>query len=125
MLPRIREAMAGLQSKPKHQGKYRLDIIGWFLIKGLSSKSRFSKFKTTAPFVPKDKMNVREVLDTFQSLQKDLILAIRDADGLPLESGRVVSAFNARVKYNAFSAFKLVAVHELRHLDQAERAAKN
>jgi hypothetical protein len=123
MLPRIRESMAGLAGKPKYHDDYRLDFIGWFLVKGLASKGRFSKFKTNPSFVPKQELNVQSVLDRFQSLQREMLLAIRDAEGLPLGNGRVQSAFNARVNYSTYSAFKILAVHQHRHLDQAERAA--
>ncbi len=124
MLPRIRESMAGLAGKPKYHDHYRLDFIGWFLVKGLASKGRFTKFKTHASFVPKQELNVQSVLDQFQSLQREMLLAIQDAEGLPLGNGRVQSAFNARVNYSTYSAFKILAVHQHRHLDQAERAAQ-
>jgi hypothetical protein len=123
MLPRIRASMAAIQSKPKYRGKYRLDFIGWFLVKSLASKGRFAKFKTSASFMPTEKLNARNVLDRFQSQQHDLILALRDAEGLQLGNGKVESAFNSRVKYSTYSAFRVLAVHEHRHLDQAARAA--
>jgi DinB superfamily len=123
MLPRIRESMVGLAGKPKYHDNYHLDFIGWFLVKGLASKGRFAKFKTPNSFVPKQELNVQNVLDRFQSLQREMILAIHDANGLPLGNGRVQSAFNARVNYSTYSAFHILAVHEHRHLDQAERAA--
>jgi hypothetical protein len=123
MLPRIRASMLPLQSKRGQRVNYHLDIIGWFLVKSLASKGRFAKFKTTASFLPTQELNSQNVLDRFQSLQRNLILALRDAEGLPLGDGRVQSAFNARVKYSTYSAFHVLAVHEHRHLDQAERAA--
>jgi hypothetical protein len=125
MLPRIRESLSLLQSKPKQEGKYHLDFVGWFVMKNLSSKARIAKFKTTAPFIPKERLNVKLVLDRFSVLQNEMIQCIRDSDGLPLGLGRVVSPFDSRVKYNVYSAFRIVAVHEHRHLDQAERAAKS
>ena len=120
MLPRIRESMR-LLSKSAHQNKYHLDLIGWLLVKVLSSKSPFSKSKTSAPFLPVKGLNVQDVLKQFRSLQQDIIRAIHDSDGLPLDAGKVESAFNSRVKYNIYSAFRALAVHEHRHLDQAER----
>ena len=43
------------------------------------------------------------------------------AQGLPLERLHVVSPFNARVKYNLYSASRLIPVHQRRHLWQAEQ----
>jgi DinB superfamily len=121
MIQNIRLAMKGLE--PKHQEKYTLDFVGWFLAKSLSAKSRFAKFKTTAPFVSQSTMNIAEVLGRFRELQEGMIRAIRESEGLPLGKGRVESPFNSRVHYNVYSAFWVTAVHEHRHLDQAERAA--
>lgn len=123
MIENVRRALAGIKSKPKHTDKYHLDIIGWFLVKSLSSKNRFAKFKTTAPFVSQSTMNISEELERFRKLQEEVIRTIRESDGLQLGIGRVVSAFHARVHYNVYSAFRMTAVHEHRHLDQAERAA--
>jgi hypothetical protein len=124
MIENVRLAIAPIQSKPKQKGNYHLDLFGWFLVKSISSKGRFSKFKTTAPFVSQSTMNIAEVLGRFQELQTKMIQLIRDSDGLQLGAGRVESPFNKKVHYNIYSAFCVTAVHQHRHLDQAERAAK-
>jgi hypothetical protein len=121
MIENVRQAMAGLE--PKHKDKYTLDFIGWFLAKSLSAKSRFAKFKTTAPSMPQSTMNIADVLGRFRELQDEMIRTIRKSEGLPLGKGRVESPFNSRVHYNIYSAFWITAVHEHRHLDQAARAA--
>jgi hypothetical protein len=123
MIENVRQALAGLESKPKHQDKYTLDFVGWFLAKSLSAKGRFAKFKTTAPSASQSTMYIAEVLGRFQELQEEMIRTIRESDGLPLGEGRVISPFNAKMRYNVYSAFCVTAVHEHRHLDQAERAA--
>ncbi len=123
MIENVRHALAGIQSKSKHSGQYHLDLMGWFLVKSLSSNGRFTKFKTTAPFVSQSTMNISEELERFRTFQEEVIRIIRESDGLQLGMGRVVSAFHARVHYNVYSAYCMTAVHEHRHLDQAERAA--
>jgi len=62
-----------------------------------------------------------DVLERFDYLQGELLVRIDRAQGLPLERLRVVSPFNARVKYNLYSALKLIPVHQRRHLWQAEQ----
>ena len=123
MLPRVRQALAGLASKPRYSGTYHLDLIGWFLVKSLSMKGRGAKFKTPDRFVPQSTMNVSDVLTRFRELQSDILRVIRESEGKPLGAGRVASPFNSRVHYNVYAAFRATAVHEHRHLDQAERAA--
>ena len=47
----------------------------------------------------------------------------RQADGLPLDRILVESPFDARVRYNLYSALVMLPRHQHRHLDQAEAAA--
>jgi hypothetical protein len=37
---------------------------------------------------------------------------------------KIVSPFGGRMKYNAYSAFVIIARHEHRHIEQAEEAAE-
>jgi hypothetical protein len=124
MIENVRQALVAIQSKPKHSGKYHLDLIGWFLVKSFSTKSRFAKFKTTAPSAPQSALNVPEVLERFRELQSGMIGLIQESDGLQLGAAQVESPFNSRIHYNIYSAFRVTAVHEHRHLDQAERATR-
>jgi len=43
------------------------------------------------------------------------------AEGRPLEDMRMVSPFDAKVKYNAYSCLVLLPRHQRRHLWQAEQ----
>jgi hypothetical protein len=125
MIENVRRALAGIQSEQKHSGKYHLDIIGWFLVKSLSPKNRFAKFKTTAPFVSQGTLNISEVLVRFMELQSEMVNLVRESDGLPLGLGKVQSPFHVNVHYNIYSAFYVTAVHEHRHLDQAKHAVSS
>ena len=62
-----------------------------------------------------------DVLERFDYLQGELLVRIDRAEGLPLEQLRIASPFNARLKYNLYSAFRLLPVHQRRHLWQAEQ----
>ncbi len=123
MIENVRQALAEIVSTPKDLGKHHLDLFGWLLAKSLSMQGRFAKFKTTAPFVSQSRLNISEVLARFQELQSEMVNVIRESDGRPLGAGKVISPFNAKVRYNVYSAFCVTAVHEHRHLDQAEQAA--
>jgi hypothetical protein len=98
----------------------RRDLIGWLLAKWLEPPYRL-RSKTTAPFVPARIEPMADVLERFDYLQGELLVRIDRAQGLPLERLRVVSPFNAKVKYNLYSAFRLMPVHQRRHLWQAEQ----
>ena len=81
-----------------------------------------SKVKTSQPFVPKSVRAKAEALAEFESLQAELIDLVRAAKDLDLRKLKVRSAFDKRVRYNVFSAFRIIAAHERRHLWQAEKA---
>jgi hypothetical protein len=101
-----------------------MDILGrilrWFLEPPIRSR-----VKTTARFVPKAVRAKAESLAEFVSLQEQLLAVVRDARGVDLKKVRVVSAFDKRVKYNLYSAFRIIAAHQRRHLWQAEQAVAN
>jgi len=98
----------------------RRDFMGWLLARMLEPPYRM-RMKTTAPFVPARIEPMTDVLERFDYLQGELLVRIDRAQGLPLERLHVVSPFNARVKYNLYSALKLIPVHQRRHLWQAEQ----
>ena len=87
-------------------------------------KFRLMKIKTTPPFVPKSGQSRGELLSEFVKLQADIITLTRASDGLPLDRAKVVSPFGGRMKYNAYSGMVIVARHQHRHIDQAEKAAR-
>lgn len=122
-LARVAEGLAGLGNMPKHRGPYHLDLFGWLLVKSLGSRSRLSRSKTNASFVPRNELDVESVLAEFFRLQTELLATLTRAVGVPLDAHKMQSVFETRIKYNLYSALRIVAVHETRHIDQAERAA--
>jgi DinB superfamily len=120
-IPIIDDAIReGRQSGVKQTSPPRRDFMGWLLARMLEPPYRL-RMKTTAPFVPARIENMGDVLERFDYLQGELLVRIDRAQGLALERLRVVSPFNAKVKYNLYSALKLIPVHQRRHLWQAER----
>lgn len=101
--------------------KPKMDAIGrvlrWFLEPPIRSR-----VKTAAPFVPKSVRAKAEAFGDFSALQSKLIDMLHAAQGLDLRKVKIVSPFDRRVKYNLYSAFRIVAAHQRRHLWQAEQA---
>ena len=76
---------------------------------------------TIARFVPQAVAPVGQLVAEFekwQQIQLDLLAA---ANGLPLNSIRVTSPFNAKLQYNLYSCFSILPPHQHRHLWQAEQ----
>jgi len=102
--------------------RYRRDVAGWLLSTLLEPPARI-RMKTIAAFVPASAGTRAEVGDAFDRSQTELVRRLERASGRDLNRLKIVSPFNARLSYNVYSAFRVLAAHERRHVWQAERAA--
>jgi hypothetical protein len=99
---------------------YGLDLWGWLLVKSCDEPPRFS-MKTPDEFVPPTIEPKDKVVTEYDVLQADLIAFLDEAADLALGKIKITSPFNEKIKYNAYSAFRLIPAHQRRHLWQAER----
>jgi hypothetical protein len=101
--------------------KPKMDVLGrtlrWFLEPPIRKR-----VKTAARFVPRSARAKAEAFGEFATLQSKLVDMVHAAEGLDLRKIKVVSPFDTRVKYNLYSAFRIVVAHQRRHLWQAEQA---
>ena len=81
---------------------------------------RLGRVRTIPRFVPEGKLDREMVVAEFNMLQHELIQLTRAADGKPLHKMRVVSPFDPRISYNAYSCLVILPRHQERHLWQAE-----
>jgi hypothetical protein len=99
----------------------KMDVIGrvlrWFLEPPIRQR-----VKTRAPFVPRSVRAKAEAFGEFAALQSKLAEQIAAARDLDLGKVKIVSPFDKRVRYNIYSAFRIVIAHQRRHLWQAEQA---
>jgi hypothetical protein len=99
----------------------KMDLLGrvmrWFLEPPIHQR-----LKTTAPLVPKSVRAKAEAFGEFAALQSKLTEILTSARGVDLQKVKVVSPFDKRIKYNLYSAFRIVVAHQRRHLWQAEQA---
>ena len=121
-LPVLRKAIDDGRTKGLRAGKPpKMDLLGrilrWFLEPPIRSK-----VKTAAPFVPRAVRAKAAAISEFTSLQNTLKQLLAEARELDARKMRIVSPFDKRVKYNVYSAFRIVAAHQRRHLWQAEQA---
>ena len=124
MIPLIRQGIAEAQRSGRAAGDhYRRGLVGWLLWKSISAPGRF-KSKTIPAFVPTSDRQAEEVIAEFDRLQAEQIALTRAAHGLPIDSVKMASPFNAKVRYNIFSALSILPRHQHRHLWQAEQAGR-
>lgn len=99
---------------------YELDFWGWLLYKSIEPPPRY-RMKTPDAFVPPTIEPKEKVLGEYDALQRELIVILEDSAELDLGKIKIVSPFNSRIKYSAYSAFRLIPSHQRRHIWQAER----
>jgi hypothetical protein len=121
-LPVLRAALDDARKRKLTTTKNpKMDLLGrilrWFLEPPIRAKT-----KTTAPFVPRAVRAKADAFGEFASLQSKLSEMLNAARGLDLGKVKIVSPFDKRVKYNVFSAFRILVAHQRRHLWQAEQA---
>ena len=117
-LPVLRTALDRAKSGATKR-KPKMDLVGrilrWFLEPPIRQR-----VKTSAPFVPKSVRAKADAFSEFASLQERMIELLHEAAQSDLGQ-KIVSPFDRRVRYNLYSAFRIVAAHERRHLWQAEQ----
>jgi hypothetical protein len=99
----------------------KMDLLGRVL-RWLIEPPFRSRFKTPPAFVPKSVRAKSEALAEFSLLQSQLIDTLHLVSEAGAGSIKIVSPFDARTRYNAFSALRIIAAHQRRHLWQAEQA---
>ncbi|MFZ2490804.1 MAG: DinB family protein [Thermoanaerobaculia bacterium] len=121
-LPVLRRAIDDAKERGlSSTARPRMDLLGrvlkWFLEPPIRSR-----FKTTAPFVPRSTRTKADSFSEFAGLQKRLAEMLGELQPLDTSKIKIVSPFDKRVRYNVFSAYHIIAAHQRRHLWQAEQA---
>lgn len=123
-IPLLRSAFESdnlVHKPPKH---YRLDPIGWLLSRTVGElprfAGRFGRFRTPPGFVPAATLDREMVVAEFNTFQHELVMLTHWAEQRALEKLRIVSPFNPRISYNAYSCLVMLPRHQQRHLSQAE-----
>lgn len=94
-------------------------MCGRLLIRAVSPNSR--KVKTLSVFFPGRSSVDADEIDRFEESQRRLIDWIRKSEPLDLEGTFIASPPTALIVYSLMDGWRLVATHELRHLEQARR----
>lgn len=120
-LPRVRAAIERARSAGgTPPARYRMDVVGWLLWNGLRRPGRF-KSKTAPAFVPAADRPPAAVCADFRRLQAEHLACVADCERVGVRRATLRSPFNERIGYSVYSALTILAVHQHRHLWQAEQ----
>jgi hypothetical protein len=98
-------------------------LAGKLLIKSLDPASA-RKLKAPKSFQPAQSDISKNVLDDFISQQEKVIEGMKSTSDLNLEKIIVTSPAASFIAYSLMDAYRIIVVHEKRHLQQAKRVAE-
>jgi hypothetical protein len=122
-LPLLDAARASVDAGAALPRKYKAGAIGWLLARTLEPPAR-ARARTLPAFVPGGVAPRAETVASFVRSQRALLGWLDGAAAVPLNRVMVASPFNARLRYNAYAAYLVLASHQRRHIWQAERATR-
>ena len=102
---------------------YKMDFTGRMFVKILEPPVRF-KVPAPAPFVPSAPANSVTALEEFLESQARAFRDLDNAAAISMVNVDVTSSGSSYIKYNLYSAFRIMAAHERRHIWQIEKALK-
>jgi hypothetical protein len=99
--------------------------LGWLLLSSIEPPVKRNAHENTRSVRAIIHRAKPRVIAEYEELQRTLIALLAEADGLALSRIKVVSPFNSRMRYSTYSAYRVIAAHQRRHLWQANRRAKS
>lgn len=122
-VPRMDRTLGKLAEAGKRtEGRSRADWVGRVYVWWLEPPVRL-KVRAPKPFVPPVGMAAEDALRAFLAEQERVLALVGQSVGLDLAARKVPSPVSRYIRHNLYSAFRIVAAHERRHLSQARRAA--
>jgi hypothetical protein len=123
LVPRMTRTLGKLTDAGKRtERRSRPDWLGRLYAWWLEPPVRL-KVRAPRPFVPPVGMAAADALKVFLAEQERVLALVDQSAGLDLAARKVPSAVSRYIRYNVYSAFRIVVAHERRHLWQARRAA--
>ena len=120
MLPGIRQAVEAAPQSSADKPTYKMDLAGRLLAWSLEPPV-FIKMKAPESAQPLECPGPEPVLQEFEELHAQLIELLLASDRKAIDQQKMKSPF-ANMHYNAYSAFRIIAAHDRRHLWQAHKA---
>lgn len=113
----IEQARARRQLSP---GPFRHGFLGNWFVRSLEPPVK-RRSKAPKVFVPPPDQPFASVVPEFMGVQEQLLLLVRDANGVDLARAKVRSPANRLIRLSLGQSLALLAAHERRHLWQARQ----
>jgi hypothetical protein len=120
-LPTISDAIATAPKLTTNRW-LRTGTLAWLFIRNLEPPYRL-RFKVLAPLIPRQ-LNFDAAWGSFLESQSELSEMVRSTAGLAIDRVKIKSPVYARIHYNVYGAFRILAAHQCRHLWQVQQIFK-
>lgn len=120
-LPAISQAIAEAP-KLKRNRRLRTGFLPSVFIRNLNPPYRI-RFKVLPQLAPQ-KPNFEEAWAAFLQSQSELLAVLSSTAGLAIDKVRIKSPVYARISYNIYGAFRMLAAHQSRHVWQIRQILK-
>src|SRR5262249_12032563 len=120
MLPGIRQAVDAAPPCTDATRNFKMDLPGRLLAWSLEPPALI-KLKAPKLAEPLEAAGPEPVLEEFDHQHSELIQLLQASAGKAIDQQKLKSPF-ANLHYSAYSAFRIIAAHDRRHLWQARKA---
>jgi len=120
-LPAIAAAIAKTPRLTKNR-RLRTGMFPRLFIRNLTPPYRL-RFKVLPQLAPQQP-SPETAWSSFVESQSELLGALRSTTGLAIDTVRIKSPVYARISYNLYGAFRMLAAHQSRHVWQIEQILK-
>ena len=120
-LPAISDAIAEAPKLTKNR-RLRTGILPSLFIRNLNPPYRV-KLKVLPRLTPQN-LDSETAWTSFVESQSELLQTLLSAAGLAIDRVRIKSPVYARISYNIYGAFRMLAAHQSRHVWQMEQILK-
>lgn len=122
--PRIRKTIEDVRQKDLRQkGDFKPTWFGKKFMSFIVPESTF-RLKTFDIFRPSSDFRDTGIIERFLEQQKELLSLLELADGYDIDQTKFASPATRLVRFTIGEGLWLMAIHQLRHIGQAERIAE-
>ena len=115
-----KEALKNNSNNSAGKIPFKHSLIGRLIIKSVKPSTKM-KVKTPAAFNPINSSLEENIVQKFLEIHKINMEFIAKCKSVDLSGIKIHSPFNKLVRYNLGDSFKIIMLHNRRHLEQAER----
>ncbi len=121
-LPEIEKRIQSSSSKPEAQ--FKSGLLGNYFAESMLPKAKLNKMKTFKNMNPIHSKLDKNVLQTFISQQKKLLLLLESAEKVSLNKTKTSISISTLIKLELGDTFRFLIYHNERHIQQAQRVLK-